>query len=109
MTYLLFVYGTLRRGESHALPEERFRGAATVRGRLYPNGPYRGFVPDRDGDEVAGELFEVDDALLADLDEYEGPEYPRVILDVTNESGETVSAWVYIFRAAPSASSPLLP
>lgn len=75
--HLLFVYGTLKRGGSnHGWMEgQTFLGEAiTAPGvTLYSLGDYPGLVvepADRDG--VSGELWAVDDAALARLDEFEG-------------------------------------
>lgn len=75
--HLLFVYGTLKRGASnhHWLTGQTFVGEAhTAPGyRLFGLGGYPGLVlwpDDRDG--VAGEVWSVDDACLADLDAFEG-------------------------------------
>lgn len=71
MTHALFIYGTLMPGlrleaEMHGA---RFIGAAKVPGRLVDVGRYPGFLP---GDGlVTGEVYEVDDAHLARLDEVE--------------------------------------
>jgi gamma-glutamylaminecyclotransferase len=73
----LFVYGTLKRdgGNHHYLASQRFLGAArTSPGyRLFEVGGFPGMVPflsDERG--VTGEVWEVDDAGLAILDEFEG-------------------------------------
>ena len=73
----IFVYGTLKRGGSnhHLLGGQKFSGAArTAPGfRLYDLGGFPGMVAqpdDRDG--VVGEIWEVDAACLAELDELEG-------------------------------------
>ena len=73
----LFVYGTLKRGGSnhHHLAGQKFLGAArTAAGfRLFDAGGYPGMVAhagDRDG--VTGEVWAVDAAALARLDELEG-------------------------------------
>jgi gamma-glutamylcyclotransferase (GGCT)/AIG2-like uncharacterized protein YtfP len=75
--YLIFVYGTLKRGGSnhHYLTGQKFLGAArTPPGfRLYDLGGYPGMIPqfdDRDG--VTGEVWSVDAACLAQLDLLEG-------------------------------------
>jgi len=70
----LFVYGSLKRGERHhrELAGARFvRTARTAPAySLVDTGEYPGLV--RGGTSaVAGELFEIDDALLARLDEFE--------------------------------------
>lgn len=73
----LFVYGTLKRGGSnHAhLAGQRFLGEArTVPGyTLFSLGDYPGLVP-APGDVagVTGELWRIDSACLAHLDELEG-------------------------------------
>jgi gamma-glutamylcyclotransferase (GGCT)/AIG2-like uncharacterized protein YtfP len=75
---LLFVYGTLRKGgENHALLEHaRFVGAATTAERyaLFVDGiPFLASMPPVH--RVRGEVYAVDDATLARLDELEG--HPR--------------------------------
>ncbi|MBC7366961.1 MAG: gamma-glutamylcyclotransferase [Undibacterium sp.] len=73
----LFVYGTLKRGGSNQafLAGQRFLGEArTSPGfTLFSLGAYPGLVPspdDRVG--VTGELWSIDEACLAHLDELEG-------------------------------------
>lgn len=79
MPRLLFVYGTLLRGErnDHYLASARFMGeAATEPGfGLYDFGPYPGLSePGRHA--VAGELYEIDEDTLARVDELEEhPDY----------------------------------
>ena len=95
----LFVYGTLRRngGATHLLGETaRFLGEATVAGRLVALGPYSALVAG-DG-EVAGEVFEIDPAMLPRLDEYEGSEYRRELLGARLTGNEIVEAWTYVLR-----------
>jgi gamma-glutamylaminecyclotransferase len=71
----LFVYGTLQRGErSHQLLRRaRFvRETATAPGfRLVSLGEYPGMVK-ADAGAVAGELYEVDEETLRELDGFEG-------------------------------------
>ena len=76
----VFVYGTLRMGGSnHArMRGARFVGPAEVRGRLYRVGAYPGLILDETAGGVSGEVYEVDDNLLAELDAFEGDEYERV-------------------------------
>ncbi len=90
----LFVYGTLRRGQSaaHLMVGAEFLGEATLRAILVQHGEYTGLQP---GDLlVRGELFHVPDRLFEQLDTYEGPDYVRRLSEVEC-AGETVSAWVY--------------
>jgi gamma-glutamylcyclotransferase (GGCT)/AIG2-like uncharacterized protein YtfP len=80
---LLFVYGTLLRGEPghHHLGDARFLGAY----RTPPQ--YRMVVVDWypaisvGGGTVEGEVFEVSAAQLATLDAYEGDEYVRELIE----------------------------
>jgi gamma-glutamylcyclotransferase (GGCT)/AIG2-like uncharacterized protein YtfP len=74
---LVFVYGTLKRGErNHAFLEgQTFRGnARTAPGfRLISLGEYPGIIPDsNDRAGVAGEVWSIDETCLARLDEFEG-------------------------------------
>ena len=75
--HLLFVYGSLKRGEHN---QHHLGAAATFLGearsvpgyRLFDLGSYPGLVAwpdDRDG--VTGEVWSVDDATLAHLDDFE--------------------------------------
>lgn len=77
MPHRIFVYGTLKRGGSnHAhLAAHRFVAEArTAPGfRLYELEGYPGMVADpTDRDGVTGELWEVDEAGIKPLDDFEG-------------------------------------
>jgi gamma-glutamylcyclotransferase (GGCT)/AIG2-like uncharacterized protein YtfP len=80
----LFVYGTLRRGESaaHLLEGARYVGKACIQGLVGGE------------DLVAGELYEAPVALFEALDQYEGPGYARKLSEVRCGE-ESVEAWVY--------------
>ena len=73
--HLVFVYGTLRRGSTHSMsirfPESKFITEATVRGSLYDLGSYPGLVLDESSSLVAGEVYEVDDETLKQIDDFE--------------------------------------
>lgn len=75
MPTLLFVYGTLKRGERNAfrLRDSEFLGEALTapRYRVIDLGPYPGLVRDPNGLAVRGELFAVGDNCLAELDAFE--------------------------------------
>jgi gamma-glutamylaminecyclotransferase len=76
MTHL-FVYGTLKRGcknQQHIARQTYVGDARSVAGyRLYDLGDYPGMVPDpTDTQGVTGEIWSVDDAGLAHLDDFEG-------------------------------------
>lgn len=108
MTERLFVYGTLMRGlpaHEKMSPERcRYVGDGTISGALYDLGPYPVLRADEAG-TVKGELYEIsDDALLCELDEYEGYHgrgdscrYIRREVAVQTD-GETVQAWVYAYN-----------
>jgi len=73
----LFVYGTLKRGGSnhgHLAGQKFVADAHTVPGfTLYSLGDYPGLAAASDDHQgVKGELWLVDDATLARLDEFEG-------------------------------------
>jgi gamma-glutamylcyclotransferase (GGCT)/AIG2-like uncharacterized protein YtfP len=99
---LLFVYGSLKRsGRHHAeLAGARFLGEArTPPGyALVPLGEYLALVPRAEAGSVVGELFELDSARLAALDEFEGPGYERIALEVLLGQ-KKVHALAYLRRA----------
>src|SRR2546423_11177622 len=88
MTHRVFVYGTLKSGFSnhHLLKGcECFGGAASVPTyKMIENG-FPVILPDPHGKPLAGEIYTVDDATLARLDqlEREGSSYDRKLIDVT--------------------------
>ena len=73
--HLVFVYGTLRRGGAGAMPvrfpSSRFIAEAKVSGSLYDLGAYPGLLLNESSSLVSGEVYEVDDATLKELDEFE--------------------------------------
>lgn len=75
-SWILFVYGTLKRGcRSHALlAGQEFLGVARTapRYRLYRRQKYPCLVEAAEGLAIRGELWRVDAATLKRLDEYEG-------------------------------------
>lgn len=103
----LFVYGTLRAGQtSRSLVEAYVKRAepATARGSIYafPSG-HPGLVVD-DAGVVHGELLTLTElaAALPLLDAYEGDDFARVLAEVTAASG-TTWAWLYAL-ASPELS-----
>jgi gamma-glutamylaminecyclotransferase len=101
----LFVYGSLRRGGSdhHRLEGAEDLGPARTAPayRLLSLGAYPGLV-DGDG-EVAGELWRVDAAKLAELDDYEDhPSLYRRSL-VRLDDGRAVEAYLYLGADAAEA------
>ncbi|TDV20863.1 gamma-glutamylcyclotransferase family protein [Paraburkholderia caballeronis] len=82
----VFVYGTLRAGEINDISVAAARygiapptliGRTSVRGRLFDFGDYPGMVVDASAAPVVGDVYEIDDALVAVLDEIEEV-YPGV-------------------------------
>ncbi|TAM57743.1 gamma-glutamylcyclotransferase [bacterium] len=105
---LLFVYGTLRRGREHAprLERARFVARATARGRLYLC-HWPAFV---DGAGfVVGELYAVDEDLLALLDAFEGEGclYARERREVRDEYGGRRDAWLYRWLGSVDGCRPI--
>jgi gamma-glutamylaminecyclotransferase len=76
---LLFVYGTLKRGQRHhgELGGARFAGVALTSPeyRLLDLGAYPALT--RGGRSIDGELYEIDPRALERLDEFEGDAYVR--------------------------------
>lgn len=72
----LFVYGTLKRGHGRhrLLTGQSFLGTARTRPfyRMYNVGEFPGMVRSADGLSIEGELWDVDERCLADLDREEG-------------------------------------
>lgn len=110
-TDLLFVYGTLRRGSTHAnalrlAAESEWLGTATLRGTLYRVSWHPALVLQGE-DTVTGDLLRLTDpaASLPWLDAFEGcgPEdplphdYRREIVHVLTADG-AVDAMVYVWN-----------
>ena len=97
--HLVFVYGSLRSDNAHSMsqrfPESKFISAANVNGRLYDLGEYPGLLLSETDSPVVGEVYEVDDALLQELDEFEvSSNYLR--RPVTISLGDqTKTGWAY--------------
>ncbi len=105
MKKLLFVYGTLKRGfwNNALLKRAKFIGEGVTRERfkLYTVGfPYA--VPDSGGLPVKGEVYEVDQKTLSELDNLEGypVHYKRKPVKVKLNSGREVEALMY-YREEP--------
>ena len=98
--HLVFIYGSLRRGCSGAMsvrfPRAKFLSAAGVHGRLYDLGSFPGLQLDESSSPVRGEVYEVDDQLLKELDEFEAASNylrERVNTYVRNDPRE---CWTYL-------------
>lgn len=102
--HAVFVYGTLLRGQAnHKILE---RGGAFFVGRFRTEEKYRmtaewiPYVTDHAADvEIVGELYAVDDALMAALDRLEGhPRFytrRRVSVVSRDNKGVEAEAWLY--------------
>jgi len=121
----IFVYGTLRHGESRASwldkhdPFEGGKGVVrgTVSGRLLDLGDYPAFVPSAERTpRVHGEVYTFGDldAVFRDIDSvedfhgYEPPEgeYVRALVRVDLDARERI-AWTYVF-AGDSSGHPII-
>ena len=108
---ILFVYGTLKRGmkSHHLLAGQEYLGEATTMPlyRLYGFDWHPGMVLDfENGLEVTGELWAVDEATLAKLDEYEGTPDWFCRGDVAvRDCFETVQTYYYNRPVPPEAAS----
>ena len=97
----VFVYGTLRVGGVREIPglfaTAKFLGGGMARGRLHDFGAYPGFVAGGDG-AVLGEVYEVDAAALATMDDIEriaDDMYRRVMIVVQMDGSAPRMCWVY--------------
>jgi gamma-glutamylcyclotransferase (GGCT)/AIG2-like uncharacterized protein YtfP len=100
----VFVYGTLRKGGSNhfRMDGAEFLGAGKIAGKIFKIDWYPALVSGGAG-EVKGELYRVGAEHLHALDVFEGivpgegesREYRRVKVEVTLDSGEMESAWVW--------------
>ena len=94
-----FCYGTLRRGcSAHDLLQgSPFLGTITTQPHyhLYRVGPFPGMVIGDETGGVQGELFEVSDAVLGIVDQYENEPYlfRRELIDLSDGS----QAWAYLY------------
>ena len=95
--YLIFVYGTLKRGfcRAHFLAGQSFLGEARTlpRYRMYNCGTYPGLKPVEDGLSIVGELWSVEEACLARLDQEEGVAeglYSRAVIELARPLPEPV-------------------
>ena len=97
--HLVFVYGTLRRGSVRAMssrfPRSRFVADAKVSGSLYDLGAYPGLLLDESNSLVIGEVYEVDDEILNELDDFEAASnYRRKQVEISLGT-RTRTAWIY--------------
>jgi gamma-glutamylcyclotransferase (GGCT)/AIG2-like uncharacterized protein YtfP len=107
MPHLVFVYGTLRKGECnhHYLNNGEMLGIVETNPvfSLFDLGPYPGLSEGQQS--VTGEVYRVDDETLANLDILED-----VPLEYRRETIETSlgRAWIYLYQE-PTQLAQLIP
>lgn len=76
MSTLVYIYGTLKSGHVRhsALREERYIGISKTAPKyiMYQYGSYPALTEVADGHKIYGELYEVSDACMMELDKIEG-------------------------------------
>jgi gamma-glutamylcyclotransferase (GGCT)/AIG2-like uncharacterized protein YtfP len=97
--HLVFVYGTLRRGEAGAMsirfPGSKFIGEAEVSGSLYDPGAYPGLLLNESGSTVVGEVYEIDNEIPDALDDFEASSrYLRKQVEISLGTHRRM-CWVY--------------
>lgn len=105
----LLVYGSLKRGMAHhrRLAGARCLGEAWATGlALYDLGPFPMAVAGGAGSRLQGELYAVEEALLAELDQFEG--VPRLYERQRWQLEDGAAAWVYVGRARQVRHVPLI-
>jgi gamma-glutamylcyclotransferase (GGCT)/AIG2-like uncharacterized protein YtfP len=106
---IVFVYGSLKRGARHhdLMGEARFLALTAVHGfGLYRVGRYPAMAP-LVGARVPGELYVVDAAHLARLDEFE--DCPELYQRVEVRLGDGRVAWAYTMTAERVRGAARLP
>ncbi len=97
--HLVFVYGTLRRGGERAMsirfPTSQFIADAEVSGSLYDLGRYPGLLSNEPHTSVIGEVYEVDDEILNQLDDFEASSnYLRKQVEISLGTHKRI-CWTY--------------
>lgn len=108
MSTLVFVYGTLKRGEENHewLDGQRFVAIARTkpRYRMFDLAGYPGMIRAADGLAIEGEVWEVNEEGMARLDVLEdiaGGEYERVAIALDGEfSDQRVESYLYLHDLA---------
>lgn len=112
----VFVYGTLMKGEAnHGLLEKAYRveARAVTNGFLVDTGSGYPALVESETEKTFGELYQILESALPDLDQLEGYTspghlnnlYERKVQLVKGESGRDYAAIVYVFeqdRGMPS-------
>ena len=105
----VFVYGTLRRGGSNNFRMDgcKWLGPAGVNAHLYEVDWYPGLVLDEDAAEVVGDLYEVPNEKMPELDKFEGSEYRRVRAMVQTAEDTAMSAWIWEWNRSTEGLEPI--
>jgi gamma-glutamylcyclotransferase (GGCT)/AIG2-like uncharacterized protein YtfP len=103
--HLVFVYGTLRRGAARAMsirfPNSKFIADAKVSGSLYDLGGYPGLLLNESNSLVIGEVYEVGDEILNELDYIEASSsYWRKQVEISFVTHRQ-RCWIYIPEYSP--------
>lgn len=104
MKHKLFVYGTLKNGFTF---HDKYLGdgKGVCLGRAYASPEYSLYVgaqphliKEKTDKAVKGELYEVDQDVLEDIDYLEAHPliYRREIIEIYTETGEKLSVWAYL-------------
>ena len=72
---------------------------------LYDLGPFPG-IKEKEGESVFGEVFEIPDSLLRNLDSYEGEGelYKRTLVTVKNEKDIMDGVYVYVYLGSTAGN-----
>jgi gamma-glutamylcyclotransferase (GGCT)/AIG2-like uncharacterized protein YtfP len=105
MSETVFVYGSLKRGGSnhHYLHNADCLGpASTVEAYALYLGDWPYLIRDEARQSIRGEVYRIDTATLARLDELEGHphEYCREKTAIRLDNGQVLEAWVYFYPQA---------
>ena len=112
--HLVFVYGSLKSGFCNHRVIESDNSTLVAQAKtqdgnfmMVSYGVYPAVYRDNDGFAISGELYEVDNAIMARLDQLEsnGRFYRRELVDVVVDDDSlenpTVKAWMYLLLREP--------
>lgn len=112
----LFVYGSLAPGQPNDYVLKSLPGvweSGVVKGRLVQHGwaaamGFPALVLSEEGVEIEGLLFSSDglSEYWAQLDDFEGPGYERVLARVRRRDGGIVSAYVFVLQDERDQTGP---
>ena len=108
MSEALFVYGTLCPGRENEGILKEIGGTfeeASIKGKYFPEGwiddfPYPGVDLDQGSEVIDGYLFRSPDLykFWGRLDAFEGPNYKRIVAEVSGEDQSLVNAYIYVIN-----------